>query len=104
MSRGGLFGPGGRFSGSVDPVMEKFNASISFDQRMWREDLLGSIAYAKALVGTKIITTEESDQLVKGLEAGEQWESELRWAARLLSTCVWARSRERCSDVRCAAC
>ena len=41
MSRGGLFGPGGRFSGSVDPVMEKFNASISFDKRMWSEDLDG---------------------------------------------------------------
>ncbi len=47
MSRGGLFGKGGRFNGSVDPVMEKFNASINFDKRMWEEDLDGSITYAR---------------------------------------------------------
>lgn len=31
--RGGLFGAGGRFQGGVDPIMEKFNESISFDKR-----------------------------------------------------------------------
>jgi len=31
--RGGLFGAGGRFKGGVDPIMEKFNESISFDKR-----------------------------------------------------------------------
>ncbi|GMI31448.1 hypothetical protein TeGR_g13184 [Tetraparma gracilis] len=68
MSRGGLFAAGGRFSGSTDPVMEKFNASISFDKRMWREDIDGSMAYARALTGTGIITQAESDALVAGLE------------------------------------
>ena len=76
MSRGGLFGPGGRFSGSVDPVMEKFNASISFDQRMWMEDLQGSKAYAKALVGMGVVTKEESAELVDGLGLIEkEWEA-----------------------------
>ena len=32
-ARGGLFGAGGRFKGGTDPIMEKFNESISFDQR-----------------------------------------------------------------------
>ena len=32
-SRGGLFGAGGRFKGGTDPVMEKFNESLSFDKR-----------------------------------------------------------------------
>eukprot|EP01050_Picozoa_sp_SAG11_P015530 SAG11_NODE_2023_length_3910_cov_3.261349_4_plen_81_part_00 len=32
-ARGGLFGKGGRFVGAVDPLMEQFNASISFDKR-----------------------------------------------------------------------
>ena len=32
-SRGGLFGAGGRFKGGTDPIMEKFNESISFDKR-----------------------------------------------------------------------
>ena len=67
MSRGGLFGPGGRFSGSVDPVMEKFNASISFDKRMWEEDINGSITYARALVQMGVVTKEESEELIKGL-------------------------------------
>lgn len=30
---------GGRFTGATDPVMEKFNASIHYDKRMWREDV-----------------------------------------------------------------
>ena len=34
---------GGRFSGKVDPEMEKFNASIGFDKRMWKEDIMVSI-------------------------------------------------------------
>ncbi|GMH74100.1 hypothetical protein TL16_g06369 [Triparma laevis f. inornata] len=67
MSRGGLFGKGGRFNGSVDPVMEKFNASISFDKRMWEEDLDGSITYARALVQMGVVNAEESEELIKGL-------------------------------------
>ena len=31
---------GGRFTGATDPLMEKFNESLPFDKRMWREDLL----------------------------------------------------------------
>lgn len=31
---------GGRFTGKVDPEMDKFNASIGFDKRMWREDIM----------------------------------------------------------------
>ena len=34
---------GGRFSGKVDPEMEKFNASIGFDKRMWKEDITVSV-------------------------------------------------------------
>ncbi|KFQ40202.1 Argininosuccinate lyase, partial [Mesitornis unicolor] len=40
---------GGRFSGSTDPVLESLNASISFDQRLAKVDIQGSMAYAKAL-------------------------------------------------------
>ena len=31
---------GGRFTGKVDPEMDKFNASIGFDKRMWKEDIM----------------------------------------------------------------
>ena len=56
--------------------MATFNASISFDQRMWREDLQGSKAYAKALVGMGVVTKEESMELVDGLGLIEkEWEA-----------------------------
>jgi hypothetical protein len=38
---------GGRFSGKTDPIMEKFNASINYDKRMWKEDIAGSVSYVK---------------------------------------------------------
>ncbi len=58
---------GGRFSGETDPLMRKFNDSIYFDVRLWEADLDGSIAYAKALARTGVITQAEADVLVDGL-------------------------------------
>lgn len=73
-ARGGLFGAGGRFKGGTDPVMEKFNESISFDKRMWSQDIRGSVAYAKAIHKVGIITEEEKDKLVDGLgKVKEEW-------------------------------
>lgn len=73
-ARGGLFGAGGRFKGGTDPIMEKFNESISFDKRMWDQDIRGSIAYAKAIVRVGIISQEEGDILVDGLgKVREEW-------------------------------
>lgn len=75
-ARGGLFGAGGRFKGGTDPIMEKFNESISFDKRMWSQDIQGSIAYAKATAKVGIISEEERDQLISGLEkVKEEWDS-----------------------------
>jgi len=78
MSRGTLFGAGGRFAdASTDPVFEKFNESISFDKRMWKQDINGSVAYAKALARPPqcIISKEESEELVRGLElVRKEWE------------------------------
>ncbi len=64
---------GGRFERPVDPLMEKFNASIGFDRRMWREDIAGSRAYAAALERAGIITPEERRMLDEGLRrVGEE--------------------------------
>lgn len=76
-ARGGLFGAGGRFKGGTDPIMEKFNESIGFDQRMWSEDVRGSIAFAKANAKAGILTQEECDILVQGLnQVHEEWATE----------------------------
>lgn len=65
---------GGRFSEDIDPLMEKFNESLSFDRRMAQEDIRGSQGYARALAKTGIITDEERDQLVEGLtKVAAEW-------------------------------
>eukprot|EP00937_MAST-01D_sp_MAST-1D-sp2_P003263 g3263.t1 len=67
---------GGRFSGATDPLMEKYNQSLGFDQCMWKVDLRGSRAYANALARAGIISDGERDTLRAGLRAVEA-----EWAA-----------------------
>ena len=69
---------GGRFSKSTDQMINEFQASISFDKRMYHEDIAGSIAHANMLAKCGIISAEDRDAIVKGLkeilqqiEAGE---------------------------------
>ena len=67
---------GGRFTGAVDPVMHKFNASIGFDKRMSVVDAKGSIAYASALKRAGIITKEENESMRLGLtDIIAEWDS-----------------------------
>lgn len=58
---------GGRFSKSTDEKVDDFNSSIRFDQRMYRQDISGSIAHAKMLGKQGIIDKKESDLIVKTL-------------------------------------
>jgi argininosuccinate lyase len=60
---------GGRFEGTSDELMERFNASITFDWRLWAADIKGSIAYARALERAGLLTAAERDRLIQGLEA-----------------------------------
>jgi argininosuccinate lyase len=56
--------------------MEKFNESLSFDKRMWSQDIRGSIAYAKSIAKVGIITQEECNEIVGGLESvAEEWKN-----------------------------
>ncbi|XP_027129517.1 argininosuccinate lyase [Larimichthys crocea] len=65
---------GGRFVGDTDPIMEKFNASMAYDQRMWDADIRGSKAYVKALEKAKLVTTDEMNQILTGLDQiSEEW-------------------------------
>ena len=65
---------GGRFTGKTDPVMEKFNNSIGYDQIMWNEDITGSIAYADALGRCSILEQMEVDSIKEGLmRVKEEW-------------------------------
>ena len=60
---------GGRFAQSADPTAERFTASLAFDQRLWPQDITGSIAWARALARARLLTDAERDAIVKGLEA-----------------------------------
>ena len=59
---------GGRFKQSTNTLMETFSASISFDKRLYDCDIEGSIAHCKMLARCKIITTAESNKIIKGLK------------------------------------
>ncbi len=60
---------GGRFAKNTASLMDKFNASIEFDQKLYKYDIEGSIAHAKMLSKTNIITEEESKIIIKGLQS-----------------------------------
>ena len=59
---------GGRFSGQASDLMQRFNASISFDKRLWREDIAGSKAHAAMLRDQGIIPADDADAILKGLD------------------------------------
>ena len=59
---------GGRFTKETDQLVYNFNASISFDKKFYRQDIDGSMAHVKMLAKQGILTEEEKDQILKGLE------------------------------------
>ena len=59
---------GGRFNKTTDKLVEDFHSSISFDQRLYYWDIKGSIAHARMLGDTGIITKDEAKLIIKGLE------------------------------------
>ncbi len=58
---------GGRFEERPSDIMERINASIGIDKRMWRQDIRGSIAHATMLAQQGIITKDEAVEIVNGL-------------------------------------
>ena len=59
---------GGRFEKDMDEIVKKYNASIFFDQRMYNEDIDGSVAHVTMLAQQGIVTEAERDQIIAGLE------------------------------------
>ncbi len=58
---------GGRFTKETNQLVHQFNASISFDQRFFKQDIEGSIAHVTMLAKQDIITKEECDRIIEGL-------------------------------------
>lgn len=74
---------GGRFEQAASPLLRQFNDSLPFDQRLWLEDIFGSMAYAEAIAQAGLITLAERDALVGGLEqvAAEWRDGRFRFAS-----------------------
>ena len=60
---------GGRFSESTDEFVQEFTASVRFDQRMYAQDIRGSIAHATMLAEAGVLTDKERDAIIEGLTA-----------------------------------
>lgn len=59
---------GGRFTKETDQMVYDFNASILFDRRLYRQDIEGSMAHVKMLAKQQILTEQERDRILEGLE------------------------------------
>jgi len=73
---------GGRFTQDTSRIVEAFTASIPFDQRLYKHDILGSIAHAKMLARCGVIPSAESKEIVAGLKEirGEIERGEFRFS------------------------
>ncbi|BDR85778.1 argininosuccinate lyase [Clostridium tetani] len=60
---------GGRFKGEENKLMEDFNSSLSFDKRLYKEDILGSKAHVKMLGNCNILKDYEVEEIIKGLDS-----------------------------------
>ena len=63
---------GGRFSEPVDAFVARFTASVDFDQRLYRHDIMGSIAHATMLAKVGVLTNDERDTVIAGLQSIEK--------------------------------
>lgn len=59
---------GGRFSEPVDAFVARFTASVDFDKRLYRHDIMGSIAHATMLAKVGVLSDAERDAIVDGLQ------------------------------------
>ncbi len=60
---------GGRFQTGPAAAMERINASIGFDQRLWRQDITASRAHCRMLIARKIIPAKDGRAILKGLDS-----------------------------------
>ena len=57
----------GRFAAGVDPAAERFTASLSFDRRLWPQDIRGSLAWARALARAGLLIAQRYRERYRAL-------------------------------------
>ncbi|MDX2065849.1 MAG: argininosuccinate lyase [Fimbriimonadaceae bacterium] len=91
---------GGAFKESTSELVDRFGQSIHTDLNFWQEDIIGSVAHARMLGEVGIITKEEAQTLVDGLEKiHEQGPSYLKMDVEDIHTAIEARLYELVGDV-----
>ena len=63
---------GGRFTKETNKLVESFNESLSFDHRFYKQDIRGSIAHVKMLAKQNILTDDERDKIIEGMNSIEK--------------------------------
>ena len=76
---------GGRFNEPIDDFVARFTASVDFDQRLFRQDIQGSVAHASMLSEVGVLTKTEVQEIISGLEsiASEIESGEFAWSTNL---------------------
>ncbi len=91
---------GGAFAESTDALVDRFGQSIETDLNFWQEDIIGSVAHARMLGAVGIITPEEAQQLIDGLEKiHEQGPDFLRLDVEDIHTAIELRLTELAGEV-----
>jgi argininosuccinate lyase len=93
---------GGRFQGGVDPRIDRFSASLSFDRRLLRHDLTASLAHARMLFERGVLAREDAEPILGGLSAmltdAESGALEVAGGEEDIHTWIERRLRERIGD------
>ena len=94
---------GGRFTKETDKLVYNFNASINFDKKFYKQDMEGSIAHVKMLAAVGILTDEERDKIIAGIEGilrdVENGSLEITEEYEDIHSFVEANLIDRCGDV-----
>ena len=95
---------GGRFTKETDKLVYNFNASLSFDSKLYKQDIAGSMAHASMLAKQGIIEEQEKEEILKGLksilEDIENKKLEFTEEYEDIHSFVEANLIDRCGDVR----
>ena len=93
---------GGRFTEATDAFVQRFNASVDVDRRLYAQDIAGSIAHATMLAQVGVLSEADREAIVSGLEAirGEIERGEFPWSQALedVHMNIEARLTERIGD------
>ena len=94
---------GGRFQEATDAFVQRFNASVRFDRRLYAHDIAGSIAHAAMLGHVSVLRDDEAQAIINGLESirAEIEQGEFPWSEALedVHMNIEARLTERIGDV-----